>query len=237
LRKQVGVLLLLLAGCGHCFSQLDKPASEAFVRRIVGDRAASFVVEYIPAAGGKDVYELESRRGKVVLRGSNGLSVGSALNEYLRSYCHSFISWDGDDLRLPEALPVIGSRVRRVTPYQYRYYLNYCTFNYSMAWWDWDRWQREIDWMTLNGINMPETGFFGYGAAAFLLRAGLFLLVLDGEFGWLGRSFAPALDGYAFCVTAKDIGGGAVDGDETRAGGVHRSCAVFLCTAVSSREG
>jgi alpha-N-acetylglucosaminidase len=24
-----------------------------------------------------------------------------------------------------------------------------------MAWWDWERWQKEIDWMALNGINMP----------------------------------------------------------------------------------
>ncbi len=149
--------MLVLLVCGEtCFSQVDRGAAEAFVRRVVGDKAsAAFIVESIPAVGGKDVYELESRRGKIVLRGSNGLSVGSALNEYLRSYCHSYLSWDGVDLRLPAILPVVGSRVRRVTPYQYRYYLNYCTFNYSMAWWDWDRWQREIDWMTLNGINMP----------------------------------------------------------------------------------
>ena len=24
-----------------------------------------------------------------------------------------------------------------------------------MAGWDWERWEREIDWMALNGINMP----------------------------------------------------------------------------------
>lgn len=24
-----------------------------------------------------------------------------------------------------------------------------------MAWWDWGRWEREIDWMALNGINLP----------------------------------------------------------------------------------
>ena len=24
-----------------------------------------------------------------------------------------------------------------------------------MAWWDWERWQREIDWMAMHGINMP----------------------------------------------------------------------------------
>ena len=24
-----------------------------------------------------------------------------------------------------------------------------------MAWWNWERWQREIDWMAMHGINMP----------------------------------------------------------------------------------
>ena len=29
------------------------------------------------------------------------------------------------------------------------------TFGYSTAWWDWSRWEREIDWMALNGVNTP----------------------------------------------------------------------------------
>jgi len=133
----------------------DKEAINAFVQRVTGHRAAAFVAEYIAPDGGKDVFELESRKGKIVLRGNNGLSVGSALNCYLRNYCHSLVSWNGEGLRLPARLPVLVGKIRRSTPYSYRYYLNYCTFNYSMAWWDWQRWQREIDWMTLNGINMP----------------------------------------------------------------------------------
>ncbi|MBQ2298751.1 MAG: alpha-N-acetylglucosaminidase, partial [Bacteroidaceae bacterium] len=36
-----------------------------------------------------------------------------------------------------------------------RYYLNYCTFSYSMSVWTWERWEQEIDWMALHGINMP----------------------------------------------------------------------------------
>ena len=35
------------------------------------------------------------------------------------------------------------------------YYLNFCTFSYTTAYWDWDRWQREIDWMALHGVSMP----------------------------------------------------------------------------------
>lgn len=39
--------------------------------------------------------------------------------------------------------------------HRFRYYQNVCTFSYSSVWWDWPRWQREIDWMALNGINLP----------------------------------------------------------------------------------
>lgn len=37
---------------------------------------------------------------------------------------------------------------------KYRFYLNYCTFNYSASWWTFERWEREIDMMALYGINM-----------------------------------------------------------------------------------
>jgi hypothetical protein len=38
---------------------------------------------------------------------------------------------------------------------KYRYDFNYCTYSYTMAFWDWDRWEKEIDWMALHGINLP----------------------------------------------------------------------------------
>ena len=25
----------------------------------------------------------------------------------------------------------------------------------SYVWWDWERWEKEIDWMTLHGVNLP----------------------------------------------------------------------------------
>ena len=36
----------------------------------------------------------------------------------------------------------------------FRYYQNVCTVSYSMVWWDFPRWQQEIDWMALNGLNL-----------------------------------------------------------------------------------
>ncbi|WP_224998279.1 alpha-N-acetylglucosaminidase [Cesiribacter sp. SM1] len=125
------------------------------IRRVVPEHADNFVVEFIPKAGDRDVYEIESRDGKIILRGNNGVSVASALNHYLKYYTNSSISWNGTNLNIPDPMPAVPQKVRKTSPYQYRYYLNYCTFNYTMSWWDWERWQWEIDWMALNGINMP----------------------------------------------------------------------------------
>ena len=35
------------------------------------------------------------------------------------------------------------------------YLYNVCTYGYSMPYWDWERWEKEIDWMAVHGINMP----------------------------------------------------------------------------------
>jgi len=136
-------------------AQFNAKASYGLIQRIVPQQATRFIVEQVPAENGKDIFEIESRGNKIVLRGSNGVSVASALYHYLTAYCHCQITWNGTNLKLPATLPVIKQKVHKATPYTYRYYLNYCTFNYSMGWWNWERWQKEIDWMALHGINMP----------------------------------------------------------------------------------
>ncbi len=136
-------------------AQLDASASRALLQRIVPKQATSFVVQSLPAESNKDVFEIESIDNKIVLRGNNGVAIASALYYYLNEYCHCQLTWNGSNLNLPAILPAIKSKVHKTTPYEYRYYMNYCTFNYSMSWWDWKRWEKEIDWMALHGINMP----------------------------------------------------------------------------------
>jgi alpha-N-acetylglucosaminidase len=149
-------MLLIMATMPFTIAaQLNTQASKALIQRILPKHATHFIVETIAAENGKDIFEVESRAGKIVLRGNNGLSVASALYHYLTEYAHCQITWNGTNLNLPASLPTVKEKVHKATPYTYRYYLNYCTFNYSMSWWDWDRWQKEIDWMALHGINMP----------------------------------------------------------------------------------
>ena len=135
-------------GAGLC-------AARSLLERVIPAKAQSFINEYAEAAEGKDVYEVESVAGKIVLRGNTPVSVASALNWYLKNVANCDISWCGDQLNLPQDLPMVPAKVRVSCLHQYRVYFNFCTLSYTAAWWDWGRWEREIDFMALNGINMP----------------------------------------------------------------------------------
>ncbi len=131
-------------------------AAEALVGRVTHNRAEEFEVIIRPQnENEKDWFSYHAQDGKIVLEGNDGVSVASALGAYLKAECGWHLTWCGKNTELPEVLPMPEGTVRKSSPYKYRYYLNYCTFNYSMSWWDFDRWQQEIDFMALNGLNMP----------------------------------------------------------------------------------
>ena len=132
----------------------EPAAVEALIGRVIPGRSAAFEIRYIPAADGHDVYELDQHGSKIVLGGNTNTSLSMAFRVYLRDYCHASISRTGDQLDLPPILPPVRKPVRVVSPYAYRFLFNYCTFDYTMAFWDWPRWQREIDWMAMHGVNL-----------------------------------------------------------------------------------
>ena len=97
----------------------------------------------------------EGAPGDPGARGGTGVAMCSALNWYLKYYCNASASWRGNQLKLPDPLPEVERKIRKTSPYKFRYLFNYCTFSYTLASWDWEQWQEMIDWMALNGINMP----------------------------------------------------------------------------------
>jgi alpha-N-acetylglucosaminidase len=152
--RRIWLIVILFFTSVHCYSQSHNEASEALIRRILPDHANNFVIERLEDTDDR-TFEVESKGDKVVLRGNNGVSIASALYYYIKEVLHGQVTWNGVNVKIPDSLPMLQRKVRKTSPYEYRYYLNYCTFNYSMSWWDWDRWEQEIDWMVLHGINMP----------------------------------------------------------------------------------
>jgi len=130
-------------------------AARQLARRVAPALAGKVTFETIPLDNGHDVFEVESLGGKIVLRGNDGVAMASALNYYLEEFGHCEISWNcGNQLALPNPPPPVPRKVRVVSPHRYRYVYNYCTHGYTMAWWDWPRWERELDFLALKGVNL-----------------------------------------------------------------------------------
>lgn len=90
----------------------------------------------------------------VALSGTSGVAVASALNRYLTDVAGGQVNtWFTH--QLPSTLPPPTDSITVTSPYALSHYLNVCAFGYSTAWWDWARWEKEIDWMALNGVNAP----------------------------------------------------------------------------------
>ncbi|ESO95231.1 hypothetical protein LOTGIDRAFT_144735, partial [Lottia gigantea] len=75
---------------------------------------------------------------------------------YIKYYCGGQFTWAGQQINLPTPLPVVPSPgITKTSNDRFRYYQNVCTVSYSLVWLNWTRWERHIDWMALQGINLP----------------------------------------------------------------------------------
>ncbi len=151
------ISIFLLPQASHSRTQKNEAQIiQSLIERILPGKCDQFVIEVIPTANGHDVFELAGKNGKIILRGNSTNSLAVALNWYLKYFCRTSVSWYADvPIELPMSLPPIDQPIRRVNSQQYRFFFNYCTFGYTMAFWQWRDWERLIDWMALNGINMP----------------------------------------------------------------------------------
>lgn len=141
--------------CMICLSVIAHAASpvQGLLERIDKGASRKFVIEQVKSE--TDFFELDQKGNKVVVRGNNPVSIATGVNWYLKYYAGIHLSWNGMTARLPDILPPVPKKEHHETNLAHRYDFNYCTFSYTMAFWDWERWEQEIDWMALHGINLP----------------------------------------------------------------------------------
>lgn len=155
--KRIWLCTLLLL-CYSLTTRSNEPTVKAvydLIERITPGYSSQYKLELIPTDAGNDVYEIDTNGQQVILRGNNAVSLASAFHWYLKYTCKAHVSWFGNQLNLPSSLPQPTQKERRIVHGKYRVYMNYCTVSYTAAWWDWERWQQELDYMAMNGINMP----------------------------------------------------------------------------------
>ncbi|MBR4829941.1 MAG: alpha-N-acetylglucosaminidase [Muribaculaceae bacterium] len=155
-RLLICAMALLVTMVAGAVGNSDTQQARALAARLSARLADK--VEFVKTddACGKDVFTLENQGGKVVVGGNNANSMAVGLNRYLNRYCKTTVSWYADvPLDLPAVLPDVPAAERVTARVPQRFFLNYCTWGYTMPFWDWDDWERFIDWMALNGVNLP----------------------------------------------------------------------------------
>lgn len=129
-------------------------AAQQLAVRILGEKADLF--EFVLRPADVDLFTLEQHGDKVRIGGNNDNSMAMGLNYYLKEYAKTHVSWYASQpLELPSRMPSVDEPVVRKCALPTRFFLNYCTYGYTMVWWQWKEWERFIDWMALNGVNMP----------------------------------------------------------------------------------
>ena len=137
----------------------------ALVNRIGGtgtDDKFKFILD--PSMNSKnEVFSINGEDGKILIKGSTLSAITTGLGWYLNNIAKINIAWNSLNEKTVSGaayadlsnIPVPTAKETHTSDAKYRYYLNTCTFGYSMTSWTWKRWQQEIDWMALHGINMP----------------------------------------------------------------------------------
>ena len=153
----LAIIALLFMG-QDLFSSVNQVRELAY--RIIPQFASQLIFKEQTAKEENDFFEIESENGKIIITGNNAVSLSRGLNYYLNEICKVSVSWNSDNLANLSGLPEVDKKVRVESLYHYRYYLNYCTYDYTMMGWDWKRWEKEIDWMALHGVNLVLTAVY-----------------------------------------------------------------------------
>uniref|UniRef100_A0A7N0V3J4 Alpha-N-acetylglucosaminidase n=1 Tax=Kalanchoe fedtschenkoi TaxID=63787 RepID=A0A7N0V3J4_KALFE len=139
--------------------------------RLLPSQSASFEFRIVPKeqCGGKLCFMIQNHPAfsgpetpQILILGVTGVEIAAGLHWYLKHWCNAHISWDKTGGTQLYSVPKVGElpRVRKGgvlirRPVPWNYYQNAVTSSYTFAWWDWARWEKEIDWMALQGINLP----------------------------------------------------------------------------------
>lgn len=98
-----------------------------------------------------DAWTVKASGGKVTITSTSTPGLGRALLEYLR-HLGGDIYWSGDtfsDLSYADA-DLSGSSWA-----EHRHLFNLVTHSYSLAFYDWAKWEYLLDWAVLHGYNLP----------------------------------------------------------------------------------
>ena len=138
-------------------SFVDVSSAKGAITRLLGGdtaRAAQFEIRTTPASAGvADTFQIGGTTGNILLSGTSEVAIVSGFNWWLKYVAGGHLSTNGDRIDLPERLPAPEKPISRRTSLTDRYAYNFTVYGYTMPYWTWTEWEREIDYLAASGVN------------------------------------------------------------------------------------
>jgi alpha-N-acetylglucosaminidase len=140
--------LALSVGTAHAQTAAD--ARAALARLGIPARHVAVTL----TAAGDARYRVQVARDRIRVAASSPVAAVRGVAATLEQQGRFHASWEGDRVGALSGLsPADSGWV--ASPFGFRAYLNTCTYGYTTPWWNWSRWEREIDLMAVHGVDMP----------------------------------------------------------------------------------
>lgn len=150
------LLLLVLTLPSLCFAQGSLVAANAVLQREMPHLASQFHLSLQQGdyAGKPDGFRVSGDRADIHVQAASVPTLLFGVNWYLKYVAHLNVSTDGSQLGHPGLrLPAVSGLIVRPALYPFRYALNENTDGYTTPYWNFARWQHEIDILALSGFN------------------------------------------------------------------------------------
>jgi alpha-N-acetylglucosaminidase len=131
----------------------DVRPEQGVISRLLPQQASQFELGVMDSKHGHERFRISRDGNRIKVEGSSPSALLFGVNWYLKYVVHVQISPNGDRLGAADAFPLPTATIERETPYAFRYALNENVDGYTAPYWDWPRWEREIDVLALSGIN------------------------------------------------------------------------------------
>lgn len=125
-------------------------AAEGVVERVTPSAKGAVSFKLNPALQNR--ITISGIPGSIRVEASDVRHLIAGYGWYLKNIAKVHLSWNGNRLALPSPLPAPARPVTIESPWKTVFAYNYCTLSYTTAFWDWKRWQQEIDFLALNGF-------------------------------------------------------------------------------------
>ena len=222
-RSLLAILPLLLhalavaSGAGDSNPGSAAAAAAALAARVLGAEASksfSFSTTQGPSTCDTNIGPCctvaAAADGTIQIHGATAVTMSYCLAQYCKRELLMSFTWERSGgfqvpVTLPSPLPVPAGGAlalqKRCAPGQgqrcHTHYMNVVTSSYSAWNWGWERWEREIDWMALHGINLV----FAFTGQEYIWRE------TYREFGLNDSQIQSGFNGPAFLAWSRGQGG------------------------------